>query len=386
MISLLAIVFACSSGKAPGDTQDGSPADATGIDTHGEDTVGFDSDTDVDSATSGSDDTSESTGSDTVFDSGIHLDDTASDTSGDTDDTTGGTLDTSDTGVKSDDTGGGITPDHDEGNVGTGQYIKIAANWAATYAITTEGELDCWGDCDASDFVGGPFVDVCAGGGHGCALAEDGGFNCWAVLDEYEVGETPIDLVATALACGEGHTCVVTEDGSPYCWGVSDGVDDYGQVADTRTDLTSVVDVTAGYYHSCALTETGEVYCWGSDYAGESDDMEGPYQSVAAGDFATCGILEDNTAECWGSNATFYNKTLTGHEFSLFDGSASDLFCGVQTSGELFCWRGFAAAGFPNEGGDYIDVSAGLSHWCAIDADGYAHCWGESSYGADIPP
>ena len=366
----LLVLLGCTSGKSPGDTH----RDTSTLDTNDGDTS-ISTDTWADTAGDSGGDTSAETGTESGGDSGTPPD-TALDTSSDT----------SDTGVDTSDTGGETMPVHDEGNVGTRQYVKIAANWVETYALTLDGELDCWGwDCDDAVIPEGPFVDVCAGGGHGCALSEDGEVTCWAYVEASVVDEVPTG-VATAITCGEGFSCIVTEEGSPYCWGLSDDVEDYGQVADTQTELTGVVDVSAGYHHACALTDVGEAYCWGSDYAGESDDMEGPYQFVAAGDFATCGILEDNTVDCWGSNSYFYSGILEGKELSLIDGSATGLFGGVQTSGELFCWRGYDVDYLPNEGGDYIDVTAGLDHWCALDVDGFAHCWGESAEGADIPP
>jgi len=364
MFVLAFYLLGCTSGKLSEDTSDTSTFDTNNLDSSIS-TVDAWPDTASNSDTCDSSDT-EVGDSDSNTDTGT-LVDTDSDTATDT--------------------GAGTVVVHDDGNVGTSQYLKIAANWGNTYALTLDGELECWGgECYEKALPEGPFVDVCAGGGHGCALSEGGEFTCWAFVEANVVEEMPVDVLATALTCGEGYSCIVTEEGSPYCWGLSDDAKDYGQVADAQTELTGVVDVSAGYNHACALTDDGDAYCWGSNWAGESEDMVGPYKFVAAGDSSTCGVLEDDTVDCWGANYPFYEEMLDGKQISYIDGSAKDLFCGIQTSGELFCWRGYDVDYLPNEGGDYIDVSAGLNHWCALDADGYAHCWGESSYGADVPP
>ena len=150
---------------------------------------------------------------------------------------------------------------------------------------------------------------------------------------------------------------------------------------DGTGSLTDVVQVTSGWSQSCALLESGEGRCWGSNSKGQlgdgsttgssrpvvvSDpDGTGPLTGIVqltVHDARTCALVTSGSVYCWGDNATG----------ALGDGTTTDrvrptLVADVAGGGQLT---------------DVAQVSAGLTHTCAVMTDGEARCWGGSGPGA----
>src|SRR5207249_6936380 len=86
--------------------------------------------------------------------------------------------------------------------------------------------------------VGGPVVQLTAGGLHTCALLEGGKIRCWG---NNQYGQL-----------GYGHTLSIGDDETPASAG------------DVRIgDDVKAVRVVAGANHTCAVLDTGAVRCWG---------------------------------------------------------------------------------------------------------------------------
>lgn len=134
-----------------------------------------------------------------------------------------------------------------------------------------------------------------------------------------------IHITATRIAAGYGHTCILTESGAVLCWGHNGfgqlGSDDFGDWKSARqTDVPEELSaVTAGAYHSCVLTKEGEVYCWGWNSYGQLGD----------------GTTVDRTSPV----------------------RVKSLPAGI------------------------VQVDAGSTHTCALDAQGGVYCWGQNSCG-----
>jgi alpha-tubulin suppressor-like RCC1 family protein len=80
-------------------------------------------------------------------------------------------------------------------------------------------------------------------------------------------------------------------------------------------NLSSVIDIAAGFEHSCALLQDGTVRCWGQNERGQigdgsNDDRRTPVAvqgerdvvGVQCGREHTCALHKDGTVDCWGSN------------------------------------------------------------------------------------
>jgi alpha-tubulin suppressor-like RCC1 family protein len=166
----------------------------------------------------------------------------------------------------------------------TGTVRKLVAGNAHTCALTFAGTLRCWGDDffgqlgqgfgggnrgwgdQANELpstlpgdinTGAQVTDVTAGGFHTCALSSDGQLKCWGRNDFGELGygfighqaappATGVNLdgvTAYSITAGNVHTCALRSNGTARCWGLgNDGRLGRGSTATSAT-ATGNVDI-----------------------------------------------------------------------------------------------------------------------------------------------
>jgi alpha-tubulin suppressor-like RCC1 family protein len=195
-------------------------------------------------------------------------------------------------------------------------------------------------------------------------------------------GEAVADLgtaIMHSLDSGSTHSCVVMTDGRIKCWGQgADGRLGNNSTADnlvpvTANNIDNAVKVTVGANHSCALLSDGTLKCWG-----------------------------DNSSGCLGNgNATDqYNPVPVVHDggaalSNVIDVSAGmSHTCAVIDDGSVYCW-GVNWAGQLGDGttttqyyptavigiNNATQVAVGGDHSCALLSDGQIKCWGYNSKG-----
>jgi alpha-tubulin suppressor-like RCC1 family protein len=296
---------------------------------------------------------------------------------------------------------------------------SVAAGDLHTCALLSDGTVRCWGlnnygqlgngtQADSSIPVGvneiTTAVAISAGDFHTCAVLSDGTVKCWGANNSGQLGNgnntgpescsgiscsiTPITVseitTATTIATGTNHTCALLSDGTVRCWGDnSSGQLGNGTQTNSFTPVgvtgitTTATSVAAGDLHTCALLSDGTVRCWGDNYTGQLGNGTQTKSSIpvevsgtttataiAARRYHTCAILSDRTVECWGMNISgqLGNGTNTGPE------SCSGFSCSttpVEVSGITMATA----------------TAAGLSHTCAVLADGTVRCWGANFSG-----
>ena len=138
--------------------------------------------------------------------------------------------------------------------------VSIATGWQHTCALTSDGQVACWGD------------------GNGGQLGNGGGSSVEPTLIDTSgvlAGKTITSLSAT------GNVTCAAADGGGYCWGypynqsLGDSAHSTQSNIPVAVDLTNlsvgetVDSVSAGMYTQCLSTSRAHVYCWGSNSTGQ---------------------------------------------------------------------------------------------------------------------
>ena len=226
-----------------------------------------------------------------------------------------------------------------------------------------DGKLEAGEECDDHNNIAGDgcsatcgweAIDVVAGSTSTCALSSGGQVKCWGDNTEGALGQgdsvdrgvspgqlgnalKPISLgtnrSAKSISVGVNAACAVLDDGSLKCWGASyfgqlgaaygtGQGDDPSEMGDHLAAIAlgtgrTATAVSEGGYHTCAVLDDGEVKCWGSGASGQlgqdsSLDVASPAllpgvalglkaSTVSAGsNHTTCALLVDGSGKCWG--------------------------------------------------------------------------------------
>ncbi|MDF1520933.1 MAG: hypothetical protein RQ728_08965 [Brevefilum sp.] len=228
---------------------------------------------------------------------------------------------------------------------------------------------------------------------HACAITTDGDLMCWGDnTDWYDYGalgvgeypyNSPIPLFSlfdetvtsvSKVSAGDGRTCAITSAGTAYCWGegsygeLGNGLDDYSHTPVLVSGTINWAEISTGTYVSCGISTTGAAYCWGDNFYGELGHVEDP--AIASSNVPV-------TVDTLGSNV---RSISTGYAHA----------CAVTTNNDLYCW-GYNNRGQIGNGNtdnvfapalilsDVADVSVGGSHTCALMTNEGIMCWGINS-------
>ncbi len=287
-------------------------------------------------------------------------------------------------------------------------YAAIVVGARHSCALTTAGDVYCWGDNSKGQIAAGSEVAataiptavapqdgawtaVSAGAQHTCgvhagmamcwgsnkngeSVAGRGGVIATPMAVMFALGATPPAF--TAIAAGGAHSCAVGS-GQLWCWGLDDEVGT-GMPTTLATQITtpdssdSWAEVAAGYDHSCGITVAGVVACWGANDVGQCGQPGG------------LTVATPTAVSVPGTPIAIYAGNSISCAITAADASA--------TSGALYCWGG-NQGGYANRidrsGVDYTTATAvgaatdwtsvaGISYqvMCGTRSDGNLYCWG----------
>jgi alpha-tubulin suppressor-like RCC1 family protein len=288
--------------------------------------------------------------------------------------------------------------------------VLVTVGELSTCAITSTGELRCWGAnfsnqlgtgdtrpriVPAASNAGTRFTKVSiarGGGGHGCGLTPEGDAYCWGArggpggkLGDGVLGATwdwsdhPVTVAGgrryVDISAGGDHVCAIATDGTAYCWGWNTG----GQLGNgTSSPSTVPVPVSGGLKFkaisanimaTCAITAEGAAYCWGSgnppgDGTQRGGNVPAPvsgalaFDSISVGQSTTCGITTAGDAYCWGDNGT-----------------------GQVGNGEVLN-QGYVGVPAKVLGGlQWKSITTSVYLTCGVTVSDDAYCWGGNSMG-----
>jgi alpha-tubulin suppressor-like RCC1 family protein len=231
----------------------------------------------------------------------------------------------------------------------TTDYSKVATRHDSNdnCAITTTGDLKCWGVNNYGEFSNGVAMSATLS----VPTSVDPG-----------VQYSEVSIMSHAL-------CGITTAGELRCAGTNG----YGQLGNGTTSAivgmttidagTTYKYVERGMYTTCGLTTANTIKCWGHNASGSIGngtttnsslpveiDSGVTYKKISFMGTG-CGITSTDTLRCWGSN--FYR--LVGNN------SSSDALSPVTIDG----------------GATYKDISLSDANTCGVKVDGTLRCWGD---------
>lgn len=296
-------------------------------------------------------------------------------------------------------------------------FTALSAGAFHTCALTSTGEVMCWGENTSSQLGSnasgsysatpvavGSLAGVTAIDGGGlftCALTAGGAVSCWGGNSAGQLGNgststsslpAPVAGLSsgvTAISAGTNHTCALTSSGGVQCWGLNN----HGQLGDGSTSNratpvavtgldSGVLAVSAGSFHTCAVLAAGDVKCWGLNQSGQLGnglvfyqsptpvdvlDLGAAMASISAGYAHTCGVTSSGAGKCWGlgyrgqlGDGSGYGGEIpvdvdatTTGAFGAIDASQWEHTCGLTQAGGAFCWGANEFGQLGN--GDFVD-------------------------------
>lgn len=336
-------------------------------------------------------------------------------------------------------------------------FVDVDGGSSHACAVTTGGVVWCWGNNAYGKLGRGPtlagpapapiampagvtgFSRVALHSEHSCALTSTGDVWCWGDNGAGQLGfgfplqvSLPTKVVgltgaALSLSTGNRHTCAVTSGGAVQCWGSNDsnfGVlgnnsadDSYqpiGVVTAGGTPLLNVLEVSAGSSHTCAR-RAGDMYCWGANDEGSLGNQTLAHSPVAVvvvgvgagpavdlGGRHSCAAVS-NGVRCWGNNTygQLGDGTLASNSTAVqVVNSTSTLMltglsgstCAVTSTFSVGCWgrndQGQLGNGNNTDSKQMVVVPAlsnvlaigsGAEFVCAVHGGSIA-CWGDNHF------
>jgi len=316
--------------------------------------------------------------------------------------------------------------------------VKVAAGTYHTYALLADGTVRAWGSNDYGQLgngtitasskpvvVGGlsAVTTVAGGSDFGCALV-GGQARCWGNNDYGQLGNgTTTDSLTPVTVSGAGgyqkldlgavHACAVNGT-TPYCWGYNQqGALGITGVLQSTTPVVGTafgaVDILIARNLSTAIIRGNVVIRNASGDTSLDSLANGRFLtsiSLPMGSITYCATeAAQGAVWCSGANesgqlgngtttqsATPVNTGLTG---AVFVQSGYSTVCALKSDGSVWCW-GSNAGGMVGDGSTttrtvptqvkglnsgVVSLSVGITHACAVKADGTVWCWGSNNSG-----
>lgn len=315
--------------------------------------------------------------------------------------------------------------------VALGEIVAVEAQWSATCALSSTGDVSCWGQVNqgtstlsttTAQGIGG-FSNITAivgGGNHLCGRRADGTVQCMGDNAFGQLGQgnqTPVAGVVTIAGAGNEfasifggnfHVCGVRADGSTRCWGDNGS----GQLGVGNTNpvlsptavptLSQVVGGGGGMAQTCWLrANTESLACAGANNHGQLGNGDPTHASQSTPVNVQLGELVFQGVAPFG----YFQQVETAFTAGGVVDAGQCHVCAIRntfslasfsTQREVVCWgrngqgqlgNGVTGVDSPSPvtvGGisePVVALSAGGDHSCALTSGGRVWCWGANAFG-----
>tara|TARA_B110001454_G_scaffold219192_1_gene251235 strand:+ start:122097 stop:125042 length:2946 start_codon:yes stop_codon:yes gene_type:complete len=242
----------------------------------------------------------------------------------------------------------GIFDSYESGGIKTVDVLNLSNNIVAvsagnyhSCALTSAGDVKCWGDAIANGTAAKSSVPVnvpglsgikaiSSGGSHTCAITSDDKVRCWGSSTFGELGNgstassaTPVEVSGltgvSSIYTTMWYSCAIS-GGLLKCWGNLNGhmSGSDSSVPVTASPLSGLKSACLGTNHTCVIGSDDKVKCWGDNSKGmlgngtttsSSTPVDvsglGTVKSISCYTGTTCAITSDNTVKCWGDNSLY---------------------------------------------------------------------------------
>lgn len=247
----------------------------------------------------------------------------------------------------------------------------VAVGFDRSCALGCDGAITCWG-AGTLEAPAGPFVEVTVGQSFACGRRADGAVACF--------GEQGVALEGafTTIRAGQGFVCGLDDSASLQC----DGDMSYPSFALPTGPLSTLA---AGWAYVCGeRLESGALLCGGTFSAPEPPAVE--LHDVGVGSRFACGLDASGEIYCFDAERAVPRPTGAFTTIGVGDGTA----CAVRAdNATLTCFTetddgAEILAQTPT--GRFLSVAVATAHACAVREDHSVVCWGRDLYGRlDVP-
>lgn len=194
---------------------------------------------------------------------------------------------------------------------GTESVRQILVAESRAYVLTASGTVSRWYLFNGNQLsmpvtLPGVTTQLTSSGTEFCALSSEGEVKCWGddgiFANDNGQTDVPEDLgVAVQVSTSSTHTCALLENGAIECWGAA------GAHLTAPTTVEQPVEVGVGANSTCVREQSGTVRCWGEqDELRPIDAARTPYDLPQARALATsnsvhCIITMEGALDCWGN-------------------------------------------------------------------------------------
>jgi len=270
-------------------------------------------------------------------------------------------------------------------------FQKVATGLDHVCGIKLDGEILCWGQNHLGQGTApvGQFMDVTAGANFTCGMRMNGFVECWG--DNNGSQATPPAMTAFSTFAAPrsftvGNICGVKASGEIACWG-----DFQLGIIPMGNDF---VEVGTGDLHQCARKTDGTLVCWGGSSGGSNLPTMETFTKISTYESGNCGVTTMGRVKCWG-NPGFFNNIAPGgvDQFNPIGGtdfidiSIGDLHaCAVRANNSLVCWGRHELGQTTVPEGQYVSVNVSQNYSCGIQLDDSVKCWGVGTVNQTQPP